>query len=147
MTLANLQMKESETLEDIVLQLHHCHVKASQSLETGKVLKMIEETFSLTSSELSELQDLTIWSWKMSKGFAITTKGKLLPRLKLSWKNWAIRSNGLSLIAKISESHKTEKEYISLVDILEPNPEEHFFLSERVTKKILGESGKICHTV
>ena len=114
--------------------------------EFVKVLRIkLEEQFSLTLPEFSRLSNLKLWSWRTSEGWSVTPKGKLSQLSLIRWENWATTQNGVSLIAKITESPITECDGIVLQDILEPDPLEQFFLSERVTNKILGEQGSICH--
>ena len=121
-------------------------VSLSQSLDFKQDLRTkLEELFSLTLPELSKLNNLTVWSWKTSEGWSVTTKGKLSQLSSIRWGNWAITLNGVSLTARISECHNTGSDGILLQDILEPNPPEKYFLSERITQKILGEQGSICH--
>ena len=114
--------------------------------EFAKVLRIkLGEQFSLTSLELSRLNNLKLWSWRTSEGWSVTPKGKLSPLSSIRWENWATTQNGVCLTARITESPITECDGIVLQDILEQNPAEQFFLSDRVTKKILGEQGSICH--
>ena len=120
--------------------------RASQSQDFGRdLVTALEAHFSLTLPELSKLNNLTVWSWKMSEGYSVTTKGRLSQLSSIRWGNWAITLNGVSLTARISECHNTGSDGILLQDILEPNPPEQFFLSERITKRILAEQGSICH--
>jgi site-specific DNA-cytosine methylase len=53
--------------------------------------------------------------------------------------NWGIALNGRYLIARITESHNTEKGSI-LRDILEPQPDRKYYLSEEAIKKIMKEN-------
>jgi hypothetical protein len=120
--------------------------RVSQSQDFGRdLVTALEAHFSLKLPELSKLNNLTLWSWRTSEGYSVTTKGKLSQLSSIRWGNWAITLNGHSLTARITEYPNTGCDGILLQDILEPNPPEQYFLSERITQKILGEQGSICH--
>ena len=140
------QQQMQEALLATLGSLPESPARASQSQDFVRDLKIVLEAhFSLTLPELSKLNSLQLWSWRTSEGWSVTKKGRLSQLSFLRWQNWAITLNGHSLTARISESLKTGSDGILLQDILEPNPPAQFFLSDRVTKKILGEQGSICH--
>jgi len=59
-----------------------------------------------------------------------------LPEFSLAWTKQGTMQNGNCSILKTSESHKTEKESL-LLDILETNVDEKYFLSEETTKRLI----------
>ena len=75
-------------------------------------------------------------STKMLKECLAAIKEQTLPQLSLKWENWGTISNGSCSTQKISEYHKTEKECI-LLDILETEVENKYFLSKEQTEKIV----------
>jgi site-specific DNA-cytosine methylase len=69
------------------------------------------------------------------KGLLNHARGTLFSPYSIRWGNWGIGWNGNYLTAKISECPKTESEF-SLLDILEENPEEKYFLSQEQVDKL-----------
>ena len=98
----------------------------------------------LTSEEISFLrsfgflskQSLNIFSWKTSRGFSITMRGRLLKSYSTRLQNWGMISNGKCLTARISECRNTGNESI-LSDILEQSPDHKYFLSKRTASNIM----------
>ncbi len=90
----------------------------------------------LKSQGFCGTKDPTIFSLKMLKVYFLTSLEKLsrqslgfLPTLGMTF-------NGKCLTARASEFHKIGKGY-SLSDILEPYPDQKYFLSEEQTRKLL----------
>ena len=123
----------------------------SLSLEKGQkiplIKKMSEEICLSTFVKSWNLKNLTFSFLSKSKEFFRVANGKVKSLVPCSrhFQTWGMTVNGKCLTAKISEYHKIEKD-VSLSDILEPEPDQKYFLSKEVTEKILGESGKICRT-
>ena len=72
------------------------------------------------------------------KGLLSHNGGQLSELSSIQWGNWIIGSKHRFLTAKISEFPKTENGS-SLLDILEENPEEKYFLSQEQTDKLLSK--------
>ena len=113
-------------------------------LQAEKVLEMIEEIFSLKSSELLKLKDLKLFCLKTCEGFSVTKrKGSIhFRKCSFSFHSWGIIQNSLLLTAN-SMCHKTGKGSLAMLqDVLEENPDPRYFLSEENTQKILMEKEK-----
>ena len=91
----------------------------------------------MRSSEWLKPNDLLIFCSKTSRGYSITSKGKLSERFSPQFMSWGILLNGVCLTARISESRNSESEYI-LSDILIADCPERYFLSPRAMGRILG---------
>jgi len=107
--------------------------RVSALLESGEDLKILEAHSSLKYAESYGLKDLAIYSLKMSKACSPTMMATPLKPLSERWMNWGMTVNGKCLTARITESHKTGKG-CSLSDILEENPDQKYFLSEKMVK-------------
>ena len=114
-------------------------VNHSVLLENDLDLTKNVEQCSLNLCDSLEYSNLSIYSLRTSKGYSITKTGKLSKQSSPRWTNWGMMQNGKCLIAKISEFHKTENE-CSLLDILEENVPEKYFLSKEQVEKILTNS-------
>ena len=110
--------------------------KHSVLLENGKDFKTLEAPCFLRLQEYLKLKDLNLFSLKMSKGYSITKKGKLLERSFTRWQNWGMKFNGWYLTANFLEFPRTERGY-SLSEVLEENPDQKYYLSEKATKNLL----------
>lgn len=108
----------------------------SQSLEKGEVSVIPGGQCFLKLAEYLKLKDLSLYSLKMSKGYSITTKGKLLVSSFKRWKNWGIELNGWFLTANFSEFPRTERGY-SLSEVLEENVDQKYYLSESTIKNLV----------
>ena len=73
---------------------------------------------------------------KMLKDCSTTMKDEPSESYSKSWMGWGMTLNGNYLTAKISESRNTGKGY-SLSQILEENPDQKYFLSEKQVKRML----------
>ena len=83
--------------------------------------------------------DLGYCSLRTSKASSPTTKDALSLQSSPRWMNWGMTLNGRCLTASISASRRTEKGS-SLSDILEENPSEKYFLSNKALKSLLGKA-------
>lgn len=111
-------------------------VKRLATRGTVKDLKTHVERFSSRLPELRDINNLVFYSWKMSKASSATTKEK---PSKLSYGNWGVSDIGLNgrfSILSGSVSPRSVREY-SLLDILEENPPEQCYLSEKRVNWIL----------
>ena len=115
--------------------------KHSQSLENAEDLKTLEVLCFLKLREFLKLKDLKLYSLKMSKAYSITTKGRLLESSFKRWMNWGMKFNGWYLTANFSEFPRTERGY-SLSEILEENPDQKYYLSDAMTRRLL-EKGQL----
>lgn len=108
-------------------------------LEKEKVLTMQEERSFLMSQGFVPKKNQNMWFLKTLKVYYLM-KGAELSKQSLGFlPTWGISLNGRFLTAKILESPKIGKE-CSLSDILEKNPDQKYFLSERTIKKILNQT-------
>ena len=115
--------------------------RVSQLLESGEGLKTLEAHSSLRYTESLGLRDLAIFSLKMSGDSYHTTWGKHLKSSSQAFLNLGMTANGRCLTARITESHRTGSG-CSLSDILEDNPDQKYFLSERQTQHIKNQMDK-----
>ena len=106
------------------------------SQESVGDLKTLEALCSLKSQGFYPLKDLNYCCWKTSQDFFHTITGTPLEPSCQPFLSWGIFANGRYLTARISESPKTGRG-CSLSDILEPEVDEKYFLSEAQTKKLL----------
>src|SRR5699024_10497176 len=110
--------------------------KAFQLLGNEEDLPIHEVLYSLKSCVSPISSDHAIYSLKTSKDSS-TTMAELPSRPSSTpWMSSGMMRNGVCLILKISESHKTGNG-CSLSDILEEQVDERYFLSEEQTRKIL----------
>lgn len=104
----------------------------------GCRLKTQEGLSALRCLESFSKEESLICSLRMSKDSYLTTMEEVLESSSSPWMRWGMTVNGKCLTLQTSESHNTEKES-SLLDILEENPDQKYFLSEEKEKKILEE--------
>ena len=93
----------------------------------------------------SQLQDLlgiqkkkidpSIYSLRTLETYLVLTRGLIFSNFRLSWPKSAMIVNGNYLIHETSECHKIEKE-CTLLDILEEEVPEKYFLSEEVVNRL-----------
>jgi hypothetical protein len=107
--------------------------KASRSQAKGKDLRTLAERYSTRLPELRVLKDLAYYFLKTSRDSSATTKDELLPKSFKRWTSWGMTSNGKCLTANISAFPRIGRE-CSLSDILEPNPPDKYFLSDKQTR-------------
>lgn len=141
MTSQKLQTTKSENLqkaEELILSLAASPAKPLVLPEKDKVLMTLEVLSSLKLQDLLKLSSLGILSVRTSKDFSRMTAGELSEQSSVQWQNWGIASNGKFLTARITACPKTWNAS-SLLDILETEVEEKYFLSSQQTEKILAE--------
>ena len=128
---------EASTLspEDFLAK-HLALLESEEDLKTQEVHSFLKSLASLGFSNPA------IYCSKTSKVFSITPGGRLSQPSSIRWGNWGIGWNGRYLTAKISEYPKTENG-CSLLDILEENPEEKYFLSQDQVDKLLQNSRRV----
>ena len=102
-------------------------------------LKTLEGRCFLKSLGLSETKDPDIFSLKMLRGYLVMTKEKLSRQYLGFSPTWGMSINGKFLTAKILEFHKTGKE-CSLLDILEKQVDQKYFLSVKATQFLIRRS-------
>lgn len=95
-----------------------------------------EAACSLKSSGLYEKNSLGIYSLKTLKVSLARIKAGISPGYSLNWGTLGTQSNGLFITQKISESRRTGNE-CSLSDILDENPDQKYFLSEKMVKYLM----------
>ena len=131
----NLLQQTSQTLTS---WLEGFLAKVSLLLEKGKALTTLEELYFLKSQGFSETKDPDIFCLKTLKVYYLLTKEKLSRQYLGFSPKLGISLNGRFLIVKTSESPRTGKE-CSLSDILEKEVDPKYFLSEEMTKKLVGK--------
>ena len=131
--------KETRSQEPIAGALEHLartsqsQVNEQVSTETGAHLS--ERFFASWLKSQKKIAPNGL-STKMLKECLAAIEGGTLPQLSLKWENWGMISNGSCSTQKISEYHKTGSECI-LLDILESEVENKYFLSKDQTEKIM----------
>ena len=143
----------------------------SQGIAEG--LKIQEEQSSFILRGRLKRSNHLMYYWKTSKGYSHTTKGELTEQSFKRWMNWGISSNGACLSKYWGVPQNRERVYIlvtrkdvwkepklfnlvkqqtsvdtRLVDILEKDVDESYYLSEEKTRKLtLNEdlSGRLNH--
>lgn len=112
-----------------------------QLLDTEKASTMHEVLYSLKSQGSHLYSDLNIYSLKTLTDCVVTTKGEHSQQSSIFWGNLIMMSKHRLLTLRTGESLRTANGYIScaLTEILEPNPDPKYFLSEEATKKLLSK--------
>ncbi len=139
-----LEKSTKETSEQLMLMEYQTTTssaqdflaKVSQLLGSKEALKIQEAHSSLRYAESYGLKDLAIYSLRMSKGSSQQMKERYFKPSLSRWMNLGMTSNGRCLTARISAFLKTGSE-CSLSDILEENPDQKYFLSEKAMEFIL----------
>src|SRR5699024_2388697 len=110
--------------------------KAFQLLGNEEGSTIHEVLYSLKSCVSPVSSDHAIYSLRTSKDSSTTMAE--LPSIPSStpWMSSGMMRNGVCLILKISESHKTENG-CSLSDILEEQVDERYFLSEKSMERLM----------
>ena len=107
-----------------------------QLLVEGRDSRILEELCSLRYVGSHKRKDLECYSLRMSKDSLATTTEGHSPPSSYRWMNWGMMSNGKCLTVRILECHRIGRG-CSLSDILEKNPPEKYFLSEKLLIKIM----------
>jgi hypothetical protein len=110
--------------------------RVSALLGSEEDLKILEAHSSLRYAESYGLKDLAIYSLRMSKDSSPTMTGIPLKPLSERWMNLGMTANGKCLTARISAFPRIGRG-CSLSDILEENPDQKYFLSEKMQKWLL----------
>ena len=111
-------------------------VKPLALQENAEDFQILEELCFSRSQEPLKKSNHGCYCLRMSEGYYLTRKGRHLLPSYPRWMNWGTMRNGKCLTQKIMESPSTENE-CTLLDILEENVEEKYFLSEEQTKRLL----------
>ena len=130
-----------EKLTKLTLSVEDFLVSHSALLEKDEDFLIKEGQCFLKLYDLQRYSNLSIYSLRTSKGYSITKTGRLSKLSSLRWTNWGMMCNGKCLTAKILTSPKIENE-CTLLDILEENVPDKYFLSNEKTKQILPNSKK-----
>lgn len=115
--------------------------RVSVLLESEEDLKILEAHSSLRYAGSYGLKDLAIYSLRMLKDSSPMMTEALLKELSERWMSWGMTVNGRCLTARITVFHKTGKG-CSLSDILEKNPDQKYFLSEKLIKAMVAHKEK-----
>ena len=111
-------------------------VKVFQSQESGAVLTMQGELFSLKSLGLPQLKNLNIFCLRTFPAcYRMTEAGRLQPS-SARFQSWGTTSRGRCLTARISVFPNPERECI-LSDILEKDAPEKYYLSQSQMERLL----------
>ena len=132
------QKSKPKTCQTLTSWLEDFLVKLSALLESEKDLMTQEEHSFLKSQGFSKTKDPDIFYLKTYEVYYLTTKEKLSRQYLRFSPTWGISLNGKYITAKITTSHKGERECL-LKDILEENVPEKYYLSEETMRKILVE--------
>lgn len=104
--------------------------RVSLLLGSGEDSKILEGHCSLRYAASYGLKDLECFSLRMSKDSSPMTRAIPFKPFFNHWMNWGMTCNGKCLTARTPESHKIGNG-CSLSDILETNPDQKYFLSEK----------------
>ena len=115
--------------------------KVSQLLGSEEDLQILEAHSSLRYAESYRLSDLRFYSLRMSEDSSPMMQGILTKPSSERWMSWGMTVSGKCLTASTTESRRTESG-CSLSDILEDNPGQKYFLSEKQTKYIQNQIDK-----
>ena len=136
-------LKTGETLQKSLLpnyqtstlSLADSLAKVSVLLESGEDSKIREALYSLKLLGYSKISDLHIYFLRTLKDYSTTIRAIPLRQSSQPLMNWGMTVSGVCLTARISESPRIGKE-CSLSDILEENPDQKYFLSEKAMEQI-----------
>jgi hypothetical protein len=110
--------------------------RASRLLERGRGLRTLEgRSFTRFAASLG-ITDLGYFSLRTSKDYSTTMAGGRLEQSFKPLTSWGTMRSGRCLTARTSASRRTGSA-CSLSDILEENPGEKYFLSEKTAQKII----------
>ena len=120
-------------------------VKLSRLPENVKVSMIRVAHDFLKSFDVSGKNNHVFYCLKTSKGYYLTTKGKLSGLSSIRWMNLGMTCNGKCLTVRTSVSPRIGKE-CSLSDILEEQVDQKYFLSEKtislIKRKTIENKGK-----
>jgi hypothetical protein len=141
-TLETSQLSLLPTSQTSTCSLADSLAKLSVLLENAGDLTTLEELSFLKSLGFSETKDPDIFYSKMSKVYLVMTAEKLSRQYLGFSPTLGMSINGKFLTAKTSESPRIGN-VSSLSEILEENPGQKYFLSEKATEGILRASKMI----
>ena len=128
-----------ETCQTLICFVQDFPASHFQLLEKGEALQMPEGRSSLKLPDCLKTSGLSIFSLKTYPDcYHMTRGGRFTPSL-VHFLNWGIVWNGKCLTARISESHRQERECI-LSDILMDDVPEKYFLTQEQTRQLLYNS-------
>ena len=129
-----------ETFQKQIAGVLDSHAKTSQLQESNLDFK---ETVQACFSELCTLSDSSkkkvnplTFSLRTLKICLVLMEDGISPDCSLKWSSVGMMQNGKFSTLKTLEYHKTEKE-CSLLDILETEVQQKYFLSKEQTEKII----------
>jgi len=140
MTSHQFQMSLFEESEVSILSVEDFRVRLSQSLESGRVSRILEELSSLRLQGSHLFSDHAIYSLRTSGGYSITKEGLRSRQSYEPWMNLGMMQSGKCITLKTT-FRKTGSEY-SLSDILEENVPSKYFLSENQMEALIHNSKK-----
>ena len=135
-TMATSRLSTGIQFPTLTLLSEEARAKTSVWLEKARDSLVLGQDYSLSSSGVLKKSNLQILSGKMLKELYLAVADGTLPESKLSSPKLAMMSSGKFLTPKTSEFPKTVKES-SLSDILEENPNQKYFLSPQVARRLL----------
>lgn len=107
-----------------------------QGKDRVSIWKMPEALSLLKCFDWLGIEEYHTYFSRMLKDCSTTMKEEPSESYSKSWMAWGMTLNGNYLTAKISESRNTEKG-CSLLQILEENPDQKYFLSEKQVQRML----------
>lgn len=123
--------KQISFVEDFLVPLFRL-----QGKDRVSIWKMPEALSLLKCFAWLGIEEYHTYFLKMLKDSSTTMKEEPSESYSKSWMAWGMTLNGNYLTAKISESRNTGKG-CSLSQILEENPDQKYFLSEKQVKRML----------
>ena len=133
-SLDQLQLFNQTNFQKSTSSLLDFLAKICQLLESEEDLKRTEAVYSLKQLKSYNIKNPNILSLKMSKVFSQVTEEKTSTSYCEQSPTLGMMVNGNYVILG-GTCPKTESEY-TLLDILEENPDQKYFLSEKMTKKL-----------
>ena len=129
-----------ETFQKQIAGVLDSHVKTSPLQENsldfkGTVQACFSELCTLSDNSKKKIDPLT-FSLRTLKICLVLMEDGISPDCSLKWSRGGMMQNGKCSTPKILESHKTEKG-ASLLDILEAEAPQKYFLSKEQTEKIV----------
>lgn len=135
MTLQKYQMSLFDDSDELTLSLEDFRAKLSALPEKDEDLQILEVHSFLRSHALHLFSNLCIYNLRMWKDSSVTTKAIPLRQSSQHWGNWGMTRNGKCITANIM-SPKIESAS-TLLDILENNVDDKYFLSDGQVQRIV----------
>ena len=137
MTSQKLQMTIFDYLEEkLTLSVEDSHVKRSPKMENNEDLKTLEERFFSKLQEQQSISNLNTYSLRTSETYFHTTEEEHSKQSSRRWMNSGMMSSGKCITANVTDSHTTENES-SLLQLLETNQDEKYFLSDQQLERLI----------